>query len=253
MLGRRETRQPQRIQVQGKGSDRYDEIPRVSEPAGTGHLVRVVDGDSWTLRVEPSDIVNKVFGEDAAGLFCGALVLADRLTSVACLFQILYAAEGIAHGRVRRDEHALVVFGWGTIRELAKVLPPLRGHLLKRSLITTWPAPLQTLEDEWQSGVGKKLRDQIAFHVDPELMRKGLARRESEPLFLGSSDLGSDSWFVQGHLALFEGMAVSPDDIRDRVVALAKNFGIAATLQELFKTCLESKGVRLTDRPSSQP
>src|SRR5207244_3559242 len=110
--------------------------------------------------------------------FCRCFAHADRLQSLiglALLSEKYHGKDSVAFGR---DLSTMVWFTVGALRELARAIQSLRGPLHRRGLLEPDSEPwlkLRGLEDRWNGNeFFRKKRDIIAFHIDPEIVDRGL-------------------------------------------------------------------------------
>ena len=133
---------------------------------------------SWEFKLRNLRRFDEVFGRDVLKAFCRCFVHVDRLNS---LISCMHTSEQF-HGRdsvaYARDLNTLVWFTVGSLRELARAVQGLRAALATRGRLDPESAPwvtLRNLERRWENdGDYRRMRNQAAFHVDPETIERGL-------------------------------------------------------------------------------
>lgn len=141
------------------------------------------------LRLEIDDFASfrSALGEEILSAFCRCFVQADRLTSLAHFTRLLQqhcAPDSVA---VTRDLYTMAWFAVGTLREYGKAIQKLRTAFAKGGILEKdsdeWKRLLE-FEKRWERDPAYfKLRDLIAFHVDPddEIIPRGLDELAKKP------------------------------------------------------------------------
>ena len=219
-------------------------------PNPTFELVEQKDGSQEIRLRSPKDF-DEALGRDVLNAFCRCFVHADRLNSaISCM----YTSEQ-HHGRAsivhKRDVHTLLWFTIGTLRELAKAIRRLRSALAKRQLLDHESEPwvvLSKLEKRWEDDASyRKMRDKVAFHVDKDVVNKGLDELSKEPyvaLVQGQGPKSIDSWLPLGFLALHYGLGMDLDRYEEFVKVVMADHSVAVTaIQESFILAAEAAGI----------
>lgn len=215
------------------------------EPAG--------DAKRWSIELRHFSKFDQLLGRDVLNAFSRCFVHVDRLTSTA---SCIYASQQ-CHGRdsvaYERDLTTMVWFSIGTLRELAKAIQALRVALAQRGRLESASKPwitLRGLEDRWErNAFYRKKRDKGAFHVDDDVIDKGLSEliRDETVVTLSVSD-GSkavENRFVLGLRALHKGLDLDGDDLRQFLEGVRDDHVAAASaIQEAFISAARASGVR---------
>ena len=142
--------------------------------------IQLIEDDTvkWKIELRNFPELEKALGRDVVNAFCRCFVHSDRLTSI---ISCTYASEQY-HGRdstaCGRDHMTMIWFTIGTLRELALSIRDARAALAKRGWLEPesehW-AVLRKLEERWENDeFFRTKRNVAAFHVDKELIDKGL-------------------------------------------------------------------------------
>ena len=138
----------------------------------------VDDTGKWKIELRNFPELEKALGRDVVNAFCPCFVHSDHLTSIV---SCNYASEQ-SHGHdstvYGRDFTSMIWFAIGTLRELARAIRDARAALAKRGWLELesdhWAA-LRKIEDRWENDeFFRTKRNVAAFHVDKELIDKGL-------------------------------------------------------------------------------
>ena len=176
----------------------------------------VDDTGKWKIELRNFPELEKALGRDVVNAFCRCFVHSDRLTSI---ISCNYASEQ-SHGRdstaYGRDFTSMIWFAIGTLRELARAIRDARAALAKRGWLEPesehWAA-LRKIEDRWENDeFFRTKRNVAAFHVDKELIDKGLNELVKDHvinLAEGQGEKNVDSTLSLGALALFHGLEMS--------------------------------------------
>lgn len=156
-------------------------------------LIAEPDGP-WRVEVRDFGRFCDAVGADVLREFARCFVHADRLTSLVSF--MYYNMEKNKEGSTafRRDLQTAVWLVVGTLRELADAIRGLRSALRKRELLDAesqaWKR-LRALELRWADDpFFRKMRDQVAFHVDAPVVEKGLEElvKAGQPVVIAEGD-----------------------------------------------------------------
>ena len=217
-----------------------------------GRLVRQPGGGRRRARWRQLKIVlnpktlDKRLGREVLNGFCRCFVHADRLTSaVSCAYTSRkhHGVDSVAH---HRDLNTMMWFSIGTLRELARAINGLRKALEERKLVDfadeTW-VKLNDVEKRWRNKVYKNMRDSGAFHVDKDVIDKGLdelVQEQSVTLAdVGQKRVNSSLWL--GYLALHNGLGLNYGELLDMV--MADHEVVADAIQHVFILATNAAGV----------
>jgi hypothetical protein len=93
----------------------------------------------------------------------------------------MYGRDSVAFGR---DLHSMVWFTIGTLRELALAIRDARSALAMRRMLDAQSPPwvkLREVEKRWEDDeFFRGMRDTTAFHMDPDVIDKGLSELERQ-------------------------------------------------------------------------
>ena len=180
--------------------------------------------------------------------FCRCFVHADRLNT---LISCMHASER-HHGETSvayaRDLSNLVWFTVGTLRELARAIQNLQTALATGGRLDPDSAPwvtLRNLERRWKTNEYRRMRDQVAFHVDGEVIDGGLnelvEEEASVTLAEGHGPRYVDSRLTLGFLSLHNGLELNPDGLRNFLEVVVEDHGAAGkAIQEAFVLAAET-------------
>jgi hypothetical protein len=170
----------------------------------------------WELKVRNLRRFGEVFERPVLSAFCRCFVHVDRLNSlISCMHtsQQFHGRDSVAYAR---DLNTLVWFTVGTLRELARAIQGLRTALARRGRLDAESAPwvaLRDLERRWDNDADyRRMRDQAAFHVDPEVIERGLnvliEDEDDVTLAEGRGPRHVDSRLTLGMLSLHNGLGL---------------------------------------------
>lgn len=171
----------------------------------------------------------------------------DRLNS---LISCMHTSEQY-HGRdsvaYARDLNALVWFTVGTLRELACAIQHLRSALAKCGRLDPQSPPwvtLRDLEQRWENDVYRRMRNQVAFHVDEEVIERGLnelVEDDDVTLAEGYGPRHVDSRLTLGFLSLHNGLHLDLDGYGEFLEVVVEDHGAAGrAIQEAFVLAAEA-------------
>jgi len=230
--------------------------------------VRHVDAGSF-FRFEIDDFASFrwVLGEELLAAFCRCFVHADRLTSLIHFVRLLEKHCPPDSVAVTRDLHSMSWFAVGTLREYGKAIGTLKSEFVKASIFERdtdeWRRLLE-LEKRWERDpIYVKLRNQVAFHVDPKnkIIPRGLdelTKRTPVTLFFsdkpGSPTFDHGHWYrlgmetiLEGYGLHFEGEGIQRSEFSKLFEQVAQDMTVSESLFNLFRKTLERKGIRLVD------
>lgn len=142
---------------------------------------RFHDGQ-WAFEIFDRADLARLLPRPVLGAFCRCLIQVDRLSSLldlARLSQKEYPEQEVSHGR---NANAIVWLAIGTFRELGIAIGGLLGAVRKAGGIADDSEPLKGLREthNWCLRLGL-LRKKAAFHLDEDLVKKGLEATLSTP------------------------------------------------------------------------
>ena len=211
----------------------------------------VDDTGKWKIELRNFPELVKALGRDVVIAFCRCFVHSDRLTSVrSCTYssEQYYGRDSTAYGR---DHMSMVWFTIGTLRELAFAIRDARAALAKRGWLEPksehWVA-LRKVEERWNNDkFFRTKRDVAAFHIDKQLIDKGLDELVKDRvinLAEGQGEKNVDSTLSLGALALFHGLGMSLDDYDAFITKVTDDEAVVAdAIQTAFLHAAEAAGV----------
>ena len=211
-------------------------------------LVEETTNQTWKLELRNLGRFDEVFDRRVLNAFCRCFVHVNRLNS---MISCMYTSEQY-HGRqsvaYARDLNTLMWFTVGTLRELARAIQHLRSALATCDRLDPESAPwvtLRNLEGRWDNNEYRRMRDQVAFHVDEEVIEKGLTELvddgDAVTLADGQGPRQVDSHLTLGFLALHNGLDMDPDGLREFVEVVMADHGAAGkAIQEAFILAAEA-------------
>ena len=172
----------------------------------------------WKFKLRNLGRFDEVFGRGVLNAFCRCFVHVDRLNSlISCMHtsEQYHGGDSVAYSR---DLNTLVWFTVGTLRELARAIQDLRSALARCGRLDPDSAPWVTLRDlerRWNNDDYRRMRDQAAFHVDDDVIEKGLNELVEDgddvTLAEGHGRRHVDSRLTLGFLALQNGLDLDLD------------------------------------------
>jgi hypothetical protein len=144
----------------------------------------------------------------------------------------------------------MVWFTIGTLRELAAAVRDLRSALAKRKLLDSrddaWVG-LRELEKRWEDDARfRRMRDQGAFHVDPDIIDRGwdeLMKERDVELCHGDDSKSVRTSMTLGRMALHHGLGLDLEDYGRFLEQVTSDHGIGTAVQEAFIQAARSVGV----------
>jgi hypothetical protein len=213
------------------------------------------DDAGWRLEASDLSSLAGAIGTDLFKAFCRCFVHCNRLVSLAQL--VLLNAEHVRLDSIPggRNARTIVWLAAGTLRELSLSLQILRSELRKRQWLDLDVAALETcraLEVRWQEDdQHRQLRDQVAFHVDADVVARGidalLARGGTAALAEGGGPLDQETSFTIADEAVILGAG---DDVEATLASLRDVHAdqrVHLAVQTLFVAAVERGGVAVIE------
>lgn len=142
-------------------------------------LVEEGGSEHWKIELKNFKQFRDALGPDVMNAFCRCFVWADRLASLISFAYVSQNHHGPESVAFNRNLQTMVWFTIGTLRELATAIRDLRSALAKRGMLDPQSAPwikLRDIEGRWEDDpFYRNMRNVAAFHVDPDVMEKGLS------------------------------------------------------------------------------
>ena len=203
----------------------------------------------WKFKLRNIARFDEVFGRGVLNAFCRCFVHVDRLNS---LISCMHTSEQY-HGRdsvaYARDLNSLVWFTVGTLRELACAIQHLRSALARCGRLDPQSPPwitLQDLEQRWENDLYRRMRNQAAFHVDEDVIERGLnelvEEHEDAVTFAeGHGPRHVDSRLTLGFLSLHNGLQLDLDGYGEFLEVVMQDHGAAGgAIQQAFVLAAEA-------------
>lgn len=206
----------------------------------------------WRINLESVKDVEAALSRGVLVGFCRCFVHADRLTSAT---STMYASQKL-HGKnsvaFARDLHTMVWFTIGTLRELAHGIRDLRSALHKRGILDPTSEPwvkLRAFEKRWDDNEAfRRLRDKAAFHIDRDVLDRGVDELMKEPwvqLCHGDGPKSINSSLTLGLIAMHNGLGMTLAEYRQFLDSVGGDLGVGQAIQEAFLQAAESSGIPL--------
>ena len=231
---------------------RERKVPVLAEARNGTWQIEFVEstGDGpWQFKLGNLRRFEEVIGRPVLSGFCRCFVHVDRLNSlVSCMYtsQQVHGRDSVAYAR---DLITLVWFTVGTLRELAVAIQGLRTALATRGRLDAGSAPwvaLRDLERRWENDADyRRMRNQVAFHVDPQVIETGLnvlAEGENDvTLAEGSGRRHVDSRLTLGLLSLHNGLELDRDGYGEFLESVMEGHDAAGkAIQDAFILAAEA-------------
>jgi len=237
------------------GSGRKFKKCCIGPPGPTAALVEEGTSDRWKIELKNFRKFGGALGRDVLNAFCRCFVHADRLNSMvsfAHVSQQHYGSDSVAFGR---DLQTMVWFTIGTLRELALAIRDLRGALARRGILDPDSDPwkrLRVIEDRWEGDeFFRRMRNIAAFHVDKEIIDKGLDELVGERDVVLSHGEGPKmvrSSLPLGQEALSNGLGIDLATYGRFLDKVSDDHGAAGTaIQEAFGLAARRVGIQFGD------
>jgi hypothetical protein len=158
-------------------------------------FIKQKGSDRWRIELRGLKTFRETLGADVFNAFCRCFVHADRLVSMRSFGFLSMKHDGETSLSFTRNLQTMIWFSVGTLRELALAIRALRSALAKRGMLDPNSKPwqdLRALEDRWEGDCFfRAMRNIVAFHVDEEIVEKGLVAMEPEGNSVRRSRRGS--------------------------------------------------------------
>lgn len=216
------------------------------------NCVRVRDEENPPrIEVDLNALENRI-GCDALTAFSQCFVHTDRLSSVVSCIEAskrCYGEDSIAY---RRDVNTMLWLSVGTLREMARAIFDLRKALQCRNLGVIDSDPWQRLNEFEKRWRNDQLRNQAAFHVTPEVVKRGLEamRTEGWVTLIRGGPKGVESSLDLGLLAVFNGLELTREEyggVWDMV--LNDHAIVPKAIEEFFMLTVDAAGGPVPDSP----
>ena len=205
-------------------------------------LIEEAAGGPWEFKLQNLGRFDRALGRRVLNAFCRCFVHVDRLNS---LISCMYTSEKYHGGTsvaYTRDLSTLAWFTVGTLRELAGAIQHLRGALARSGRLDPESTPWVTLRDierRWETDEYRRMRNQVAFHVDEDVIERGLNElvedEDDVTLGEGHGPKDIDGRLTLGYLALHNGLGLDLDGYRQFLQVVKEDHGTAGkAIQEAF-------------------
>ena len=238
------------------GSGRKFKWCCIDRPSGPAvELVKEHGSDGWKIELKNFRQFQNTLGPDILAQFSRCFVHADRLTSMTSFVYVSQQYYGSDSHAFSRDLHTMVWFTVGTLRELALAIKDLRSALAKRDMLDPNSAPwkkLREVEKRWDADkFYRKMRDKAGFHVDSDVVSKGLAELAGERdvvLSRGEGPKAVRSSLTLGLEALHNGLGIDLASYGQFLEKVRDDHGIASeAIQGAFILAAQSVGIPVGD------
>lgn len=201
------------------------------------------------IEVDLNEVENRI-GCDALTAFSQCFVHTDRLSSVVSCIEAskrCYGEDSIAY---RRDVNTMLWLSVGTLREMSRAIFDLRKALKSSDLGVIDSDPwcsLNEFEKRWRND---RLRNQAAFHVTPEVVKKGLEamRAEGWVTLIRGGLKGVESSLDLGFLAVFNGLGLTLEEYGEVWEMVLNDHAIVPNaIEEVFMLTVEAAGEPVPD------
>ncbi len=213
-------------------------------------LVRESEGQRWRIELEDFADFEQRLGMDVVNAFSRCFVHTDRLTSLKEFWELSERHYRQDSWLLERDRHTIVWFAVGTLRELATAIRDVRAALAKRGMLNPSSEPwimLRDIEKRWEDDpLYRKMRNVVAFHVDPEVVTEGLqllSRQGRVVAMEGEGPKEQHSWLKLGLEALYMGCDLNADNLPKFMSAVGNDLRVTKVIQEAFILALEAAKV----------
>jgi hypothetical protein len=213
-------------------------------------FVKDKEGGSWRIELRDLRAFRYTLGADVVNAFCRCFVHGDRLTSLISFAYVSLKHHGESSRGFTRNLQTMVWFAVGTLRELALAVRELRSALAKRGILDPNSKPwlaLRQLEDRWEGDpFFRDMRNIAAFHVDADVIEKGLKAMEQDGIAIlceGQGEKLDQSSMRLGLEALLNGSGKTLADFDRFLKTVSEDHGISSTIQEAFLLALEAKDI----------
>ena len=219
-------------------------------PAPTLERIKHED-DSWEIRLRNPKDLKEVLGRDVLNAFCRCFVHADRLQSIVSCMYASHRQHGQDSVAYKRDVHTLLWFTIGTLHEFAKGIQQLQKALEKRRILDYESEPwcdLKKFEKRWNDNeFFRKMRNKVAFHVDKDVVNKGLNEMIEEPyvtLVQGQGPRGVDCCLPFGFLTVLNGLDMNIERYGELVDVVMNDHAVTVkAIQKVFILATQAAGI----------
>jgi hypothetical protein len=216
-----------------------------------GNIVSSVDdAGPWFVEARDPARLRVALGDDLLIPFAQLFVWTDRLAAIAHVLYLHRLHVQTKPLTTDRDAVAMIAYGIGVLYEASRAIWGLRragiAGLIPYS--TNW-SELDALRKRWRDQLPlKDLRNQIAFHVDPEKIRAGLDRyiRKNRRLLLvgGDRHMAMYSSTALGSRLLSAGLRYTLRELRRASRQISADHSALGHLSEkVLIEVLEAKGL----------
>jgi len=216
------------------------------------NTVRVVlelrDDGTQQLRTNDLAAFTIAFGADLLNRFCACYLLADRLKTIYHFLQSVLPAAKVHTPAGRRDFLTLYAFAASTLKELSLRLGDLRSALVQQGLWerTSWRKHLQRWEDWGQDSVNSDVRNQLATHVDLEVLQAGLAAlqpADGPAVITEGIEKAAETWCALSHYCLVAALGLKDEDVSGVICSTAELLDPGEGLDDQFLHVLDRRGL----------
>jgi hypothetical protein len=210
----------------------------------------------WRLEAVGLDRLQVQIGAELFQAFLRCFVHADRLASLAH-FAKLGCEPSQPAPAVNRNFLTCFWFTVGTLREFALALRQLRSALAKRGWLRDSQVPgldrLWDIERRWEDDpFFRGVRNTQAFHVDPDMIAKGVDVLRKKPHAIVISE-GEGRIFLNsssriGAAALLFGFQASEEQVNALLKAAYEDTTAYTALDEVFLAIVSKAGVQMERR-----
>ena len=224
-------------------------------PIGPAAVLTRENDTRWKIELKNFAQYRDVLGPDVVNAFCRCFIHADRLTSMVSFAYVSdqhHGRDSVAFGR---NLYVMVWFTVGTLRELARSINDCRNALAKRGMLDPHAAPwikLREVEDRWERDASyRQMRDKVAFHVDADVVEKGLAEllKDNRDVILckGEGPKADASSMTLGLEAQINGLEMDLEAYGKFVTTVSEDHGIGNAIQEAFILATRAAGIPFGD------
>jgi hypothetical protein len=208
---------------------------------------------AWKLVVTTRRLLASRLGEPLLAAFCRCSVHIDRLNGINALMVLSAQQNQPTSVAYLRDMQVLMWYAMGVLSEFRIATDDLSKALrqtgMTPSSLAGWRS-LQALNGWSRSDLLRRLRNKIAFHVDPGEVAKGVrslvAGRRRWVFATGDNHLMTTIQFPFGVEAALKSLSISKRDMLYLMKGtLRRQKTLPTALQELFVAALERKNLKI--------
>lgn len=195
------------------------------------------DDGRHELRTSDLTALVDAVGPDLFNAFLRCFIHGDRLTS---LVAFMHLSSQTTRGRFAedRDLYTALLFAFGSIKELGFALGAVRIELNKRRLFDArlWASTVEPFVDWAEGRLPSQIRNAIAFHVDRNVIDRGLAAHKgaSAVLLEGMGKKLQSSWCRLGSDCLWNGLEATPEELERALEEARELLIVDPPLKRLF-------------------